>query len=110
MLQILVTGHSWVRDMQDVFVPALLPGMEVVFRAYPGINLERLQQRMIQILDATYTHLVVYILINEAYRQQVVSASPGDREHLVTVANFGYDHQFCHRFTEFSRACTRICP
>lgn len=111
MLQILVTGHSWVRDMQDVFVPALLPGMEVVFRAYPGINLERLQQRMIQILDATYTHLVVYILINEAYRQQVVSDSPGDREHWVTVANFGYDNnQFCHRFTEFSRACTRICP
>ncbi|KAL7635041.1 UNVERIFIED_CONTAM: hypothetical protein RMT77_014026 [Armadillidium vulgare] len=109
--KILVTGHSWVQDMEDGFAPELMPGMEVVFRAYAGINLSRLQEKMVQILDATYTHLMVHIIITEAYRKMSISDSLEDQNYWVMVANEAFDNnQFCRDFTEFSRHCADICP
>ncbi|KAB7501665.1 hypothetical protein Anas_13865 [Armadillidium nasatum] len=108
---ILVTGHSWVQDLEDGFSPVLMPGMEVVFRAYPGITLNRLKHKITQILNPTYTHMMVCIIITEAYRKVPISNREGDRNYWVIVPNLNYDNaQFCRNFSDFKRHCTDVCP
>lgn len=104
-------GHSWVLDLEEGFDPAPMPEMEVVFLGYPGVTLTGLKDKMVQILDTTYTHMVVCIVITEAYRREPVSDLAEDQRFWVTVPNEEYDNdQFCRSFTEFSRHCTDICP
>ncbi|KAB7495444.1 hypothetical protein Anas_13098 [Armadillidium nasatum] len=110
-IEVLVAGHSWARDMEDGFSQNLLPNVEVEFRSYPGITLSGLKDKMITILDATYTHLVVFVLISEAYKRQPLTNSPRDRGYWITVANLDYDNtQFCGQFDEFVRHCHEINP
>ncbi|KAB7503167.1 hypothetical protein Anas_12895, partial [Armadillidium nasatum] len=110
-IEVLVAGHSWARDMEDGFSQNLLPNVEVEFRSYPGITLSGLKDKMITILDATYTHLVVFVLISEAYKRQPLTNSSRDRGYWITVANLDYDNtQFCGQFNEFVRHCREINP
>src|SRR5678816_2716553 len=96
--------------MEEAFTPDLVPGAEVVFHSFPGIKLHQLQDKIPEMVNTTYTHMLVYIVITEAYRKRRVIAHEDYRqEHWGTVADFTFSNEeFAQRFSEFTRRCAEI--
>lgn len=112
LLQILVMGHSWVSDLERHFQQDWVRPSDatVIFAPFPGANLKTLRERVPEYLDETYTHMVIFSVITEAYYKTNLSNDPQSPGVYVTLPNPTYTNEdFSKRFGEFVNYCRSFC-
>ncbi|RXG71148.1 hypothetical protein Avbf_05988 [Armadillidium vulgare] len=88
--------------------------MQVVYAPYPGANLRKLTRNLVNHLNESFTHMVVFTLITEAYNK-VDLGEGGEgrwkRKYEVVEPNEDFDTtDFASRFRGFEDACRLRCP
>ncbi|KAL7642038.1 UNVERIFIED_CONTAM: hypothetical protein RMT77_007912 [Armadillidium vulgare] len=113
MVKILIMGHSWVNDLEKEHNPEDfgISGVQVVYAAYPGANLRILRMHLENHLDETFSHVVIFTLITEAFKKINLLEGDSARPYEVRVSNDKFNLQdFSKRFGEFTQKCKSRCP
>lgn len=85
--------------------------IEVIYAPYPGANLQKLTKNLVNHLNDTFTHMVVFTLITEAYQKVDLGEGRYKKSYDIIEAKENFDIiDFTNRFRGFEDACRILCP